>query len=403
MYQLEVKDSNTRRVLKVLKEKRELTRQDIAREAGMSIPTVTNNILRLAKEGIVEEAHVLASTGGRKPQTVRFLPDGRYSIGVQVSSDHYSVESKARIVLVDLDSKILHDDIFDYRQFGSADEIMAEVFRRVDSMLKQRGIGQEKVLGIGFSLPGTVNEKKKLLKFAPNIDSSLGMNALDFKRYEKDVDFPIYIENEANAAAYAEFMSSGAEERRNLIYLSVNRGISAGIVVRGHIYKGSNKQAGEFGHMAVAREGKRCTCGNTDCLETLCRHRSPYPKLHERSDSQIFDTRGFLLALRAGDRAALSVWDSYLDSFASGLRNILLFFDPDSVVIGGEISQFRDDLSAPSRTAYSLGMGCSVKIPLIFPYHGLGKTLRFSEPRGFPFSCFTMVNAGLFSRRHNGR
>ncbi len=388
MYQLEVKDSNTRRVLKVLKEKRELTRQDIAREAGMSIPTVTNNILRLAKEGIVEEAHVLASTGGRKPQTVRFLPDGRYSVGVQVSSDHYSVESKARIVLVDLDSKILHDDIFDYRQFGSADEIMAEVFRRVDSMLKQRGIGQEKVLGIGFSLPGTVNEKKKLLKFAPNIDSSLGMNALDFKRYEKDVDFPIYIENEANAAAYAEFMSSGAEERRNLIYLSVNRGISAGIVVRGHIYKGSNKQAGEFGHMAVAREGKLCTCGNTDCWELYAGTGALIRSYNERSDSQIFDTRGFLLALRAGDRAALSVWDSYLDSFASGLRNILLFFDPDSVVIGGEISQFRDELVGPLSDRVFSGDGLFGKDPFDISVSRLGENSSILGAAGLPLQLF---------------
>ncbi len=347
MYQLEVKDSNTRKVLMVLREKRELTRQDIAHETGMSIPTVTNNIVRLVKEGVVEEAHVLASRGGRKPQAVKFLPNAKFSFGVQISSDHYSAESKVRIVLVNLDTAILHDELFDYSRFADIDAIMEEINRRIGNILKEKGISASSVLGIGVSLPGPVHEKKKLLRWAPNIDPKFGMNALNFGKYEDLFEIPLYVENEANAAAYAELMNIMPTEKRNLIYLAVNRGISAGIIVRGHVYKGSSKRAGEFGHMAVAEQGTLCTCGNRDCWELYAATGVLIRSYNERSAAKISNTREFRTCLKAGDPVAQAVWESYIDYFAKGIRNILLFFDPDALIIGGEISQFKDELITP--------------------------------------------------------
>ena len=83
MDQEAIKDSNRKKILNLIVKKRELTKQSIAKEIGISIPTVIANINELLVEGLVEEAGVANSTGGRKPIIVRFLPNSKYSFGVE--------------------------------------------------------------------------------------------------------------------------------------------------------------------------------------------------------------------------------------------------------------------------------------------------------------------------------
>ena len=122
--QLMIKDRNTREILRVLQSKRELTRQDIARIVGISIPTVTNNINHLISEGVVAESKTMASTGGRKPHVLEFLPNSYHAIGIQVSSDHSGYFSKVKIILVNLDLRKVHEESFDYSTFDTFDQII---------------------------------------------------------------------------------------------------------------------------------------------------------------------------------------------------------------------------------------------------------------------------------------
>ncbi|MCF7943336.1 MAG: ROK family transcriptional regulator, partial [Spirochaetia bacterium] len=320
----------------------------IARIVGVSIPTVTSNLNRLIQEGVIAESHTMASTGGRKPQAVKFVPDSFFSFGVQISSDHSDNISKVRIILVNLDSKIVHEESFDYSSFTTFDQILNYVKLRLDQITTDNRISRGKVLGVGFSLPGTVDEQKKLLKWAPNIDPKLGMKDFSFKQFEKLFQIPILIENEANAAAYAECMRSAiTSTSKNLIYLAVNRGISAGLIVERRIFKGANKMAGELGHMAVSHDGKLCTCGNYDCWELYSGSGSIIRSYNKISSKSVQNSHQFLSILESRDKIALSVWNEYLDYFAQGLRNIILMFDPGSIVIGGEMSVFGDYLVKP--------------------------------------------------------
>ena len=93
-----IKDSNRKKILNLIAEKREYTKQSISKEIGVSIPTVISNINELIEEGLVEEAGVEGSTGGRKPIIVRFLPDSKYSFGVEFTLNN------VRVILTNLDS-----------------------------------------------------------------------------------------------------------------------------------------------------------------------------------------------------------------------------------------------------------------------------------------------------------
>ena len=342
-----IRDPNTRKILHLLMKRRELSKQQISRETGISIPTVTNKIERLIEQGIVEEAGVSVSTGGRRPMLIRFLPESRFAFGVDFASNHLTSSNKIRIVLINLDATIQQEVSFVYQKFKTVSEIMDHISNHTKKIADQNKIPWNRVLGIGISLPGTVNEKKKILELAPNLSPELGMSDLNFKNYEKLFPFPLYVENEANAAAFAELILGIAQDKRNLVYLSVNRGISAGIVVRGHLYKGNNKRAGTIGHFAVSCNGIRCTCGMLDCWEIYAASGALIRNYNKKSSTKIEDTKEFLWLLRKNDVLAREIWESYLDYLTFGISNILLCYDPHYIILGGEISQFEDLILEP--------------------------------------------------------
>jgi predicted NBD/HSP70 family sugar kinase len=344
-----IKDTNQKKILTLLMEKRELSKQEIAKETSLSIPTVTMNVSRLLELGLVEEAGVSASTGGRKPMIIRFLPNSRYAFGVDFSSNHLTSSSLIRVILVNLDAEILAEASFEYGDFSSVSQIIAHVKKVAEKILAERGIPQTLVMGIGFSLPGTVNERKLILEQAPNLPPDLGMNALDFSRFKRLFPFPIFIENEANAAAYAELLLGVARRKRSLVFLSINRGIGAGIVVGGHVFKGNNKRAGTVGHITVESQGVRCTCGRRDCWEIYAASGALIRNYRQVSGKKLRDTQQFQSLLESADTVALKVWDAYLDHLTIGINNIILSLDPQYIIIGGEISGFGDRLLEPLR------------------------------------------------------
>ena len=348
--QEKIRDANNRRILHLLMRERELSKQEMAKLTGLSVPTVTSIVTHLIEEGIVEEAGVAVSTGGRKPMITRFLPESRYAFGVDFSSNHLTSSNKIRVILINFDAVIKQEVAFDYEDFHSVGEIMIRIRQVTEEIVRTNGIPGNKILGIGISLPGTVNEKKKVLEMAPNLSPELGLKDIHFKQYEKLFPFPLFVENEANAAAFAELLFGVAKKKRNLVYLSLNRGIGAGIVVRGHIYKGSKKRAGEIGHMTVDSEGIVCTCGRRDCWEIYAASGALIRNYNKDSEDKLRDTQEFRSKLESGDSLAAEIWDVFLDYLVRGINNIILSFDPHYVIIGGEISEFGEALLEPLKT-----------------------------------------------------
>lgn len=329
-----IKDSNKKNILNLLYKKRELTKQEISKEVHISIPTVISNVNELISEGLVEEAGVADSTGGRKPVIVRFLPDSRYSFGVEFS------KQSIKVVLTNLDSKIIWQSEFEIGSYEDLNLVMDKVYEIITNALEVNGISRGNLLGIGFSLPGTVDEENLVLEAAPNIN----LEEIDFNRILSKFDVPIFIENEANAAAYAELTLGIAKEMKNLVYISVAEGIGTGIVIQDYLYKGKNKRAGEFGHMTVVPHGKKCNCGRNGCWELYASGRALLESYNETSQIKVNRLKDFLLMLNEKNSKALEVWSKYIDYLALGIQNIIMILDPHYIILGGEISQLDDVL-----------------------------------------------------------
>jgi predicted NBD/HSP70 family sugar kinase len=221
--------------------------------------------------------------------------------------------------------------------------LISTEIERIILMLR---IPAEKVLGIGFSLPGTVNQKKMTLELAPN----LGMKDIHFKPFESVFHYPIFIENEANAGALAELKLGKSSKSGDLVYVAIARGVGTGIIIHGKLYKGKNQRAGEFGHMAIVPGGKLCNCGRRGCWELYTSENAlinRYTEATGQNNPSEYKVSDFLKFLKAGDKIAQSVWSEYLDFFAIGIQNVMLGLDPQLILIGGEIGQFGNLLIEP--------------------------------------------------------
>lgn len=323
---------NKEKILRLLRKKKELTKQDISKEIGVSIPTVISNVNELLSENLVTEAKMADSTGGREPVAVSFLPDSRYVFGVDISPEN------VRVILTNLDFKIEYEEGFLIASLRNMETIMLRIKKIVDKIIETKKIDVKKILGIGFSLPGTVNEDKFILEVAPN----LGIRNVDFKQFGNMFEFPMFIENEANTGAIAELNLGIAKEMKDLVYISVSSGIGTGIVVRDNLYKGKNKRAGEFGHMTLVPGGKPCGCGRLGCWEMYASIKALLEEFNKQSEVHAGDLTSFFDILNSDNKIAKDCFDRYLNALAVGIQNIIIIFDPHYVVIGGEVSEFAD-------------------------------------------------------------
>lgn len=325
----DIKTNNKKRIINLLSKERELTKLDISRKLDISVPTVTTIVGELKEDGIVEEAGMATSTGGRKPVIIRFLPDSRYSIGIDLGKNY------VRAVLTNLDSKIIEERKIELAII-TENEVLSVMKALVEELLKAQQDIQNKLLGIGFSLPGIVNEKQLTLEVATNFR----LKNISFKELHSNFNLPIFLENEANAGALAESKLGVARELDNLIYISVTEGIGGGIFINNDMYKGRDRRAGEIGHMCIVKNGRQCNCGRKGCWETYASSRALIKDYNAKAMEEVKSLSQLLERYEADEKIAVEVVEQYIDNLAEGIQNLIFIFNPDYIVIGGDISKY---------------------------------------------------------------
>ncbi|MBX4262282.1 ROK family transcriptional regulator [Clostridium estertheticum] len=327
-----IKQINKKNIIQLLYKRSQITKQEISKELHISIPTVISNVNELIEEGYLDEAGVAESTGGRKPIIIRFLPDARYSFGVCITP------SKIRIVLINLKLQIIKEEEFKLsKKLESIDIMMNKIKQCIDELVDEFKIPKNKIIGVGFSLPGTVNEEKLLLVNAPN----LKLYNVDFKKYEKLYNYKLFIENEANAAAYAETFLNPGKVIKNLVFVSITEGIGAGIIINDNLYKGNNKHAGEFGHMTIVKDGELCNCGKRGCFELYASEKALISKYNEEFNVEDKNLKEFFRLTKTNGKAKEILYN-YIDYLAEGIKNIILITDPEEIIIGGKIAYYEE-------------------------------------------------------------
>jgi predicted NBD/HSP70 family sugar kinase len=214
------------------------------------------------------------------------------------------------------------------------------VIEGVTSLLQERQIPQDKILGMGLGLPGIVAYTSDEVVSAP----AWGWEPFPLKALlSAHVSFPLHTDNGAKTMALAEMHLNSGSPTETLATLQIGTGVGAGIIYEGKLYRGATNSAGEWGHTIMELDGQHCRCGRRGCLEAyvgapgIIRHLSELNTNHPLL--QIGDEVGTLLALiriaRNGDPVAIQVLHDAIHYLGAGVANLLNLFNPRRVIIGG--------------------------------------------------------------------
>lgn len=326
-----IKETNRKKIIALLLEKNEITKLDISRILDISITTVSTNITELKNEGIVEDVRSLESTGGRKAIAIKLDENCRYSIGVALTPNHI------KITLVNLKKEIFENIRIRHKNNG-IENLITIINENIDLVMKKYNLNSEKLLGVGFSLPGTVDFQKGIVKYS----YLLGIKDFNLKEKFEYLNVPIYVDNEANLSAYYEFLNR-KDMLKNLLYVSITDGLGLGIIINSKIYRGDNNSSGEFGHIKVSINGKKCKCGAKGCLEAYTSMNALIDSYNDASLEDISDIDEFEELYQQNDVLTKKVLDKYLKILGTGISNLIMLLDPNTIIIGGDINNLLND------------------------------------------------------------
>ena len=291
------------------------SKAEVSKNLNWSMPTVLSNINDLIAKGLIIETGEYESTGGRKAKSIGINPSYRYSVGIVITANHVG------IVLVNLKYEIVK--FRRVRMKFSPDASYCQDLSVLTSEFLKDTEYQDRILGIGISIPGIISQKAHLL---------IKSHALQLENYslsflEQAFDLPVYFENDANAAMMAEDMN----RYKNAIYLSLNNTLGGAFCIGGKLFQGENQKAGEFGHMILVPGGRKCYCGKKGCADAYC--------AASALTDEINSLETFMEQLKSGDEAAEEKWSEYLDMLAVLISNLRMAYDMD-IILGGEVGGY---------------------------------------------------------------
>ncbi len=226
-------------------------------------------------------------------------------------------------------------------------------------------VSRHEVSAVGIGAAGFVDETRSTVLFAPNLawrDEPVK------KRVEERIGRPVIVENDANAAAWAEAKLGAARDQRHVLLITVGTGIGAGVVLDGRLYRGRWGSAGEPGHYRVVPDGRLCGCGNRGCWEQYASGNALVAEARELARRapgaavRMLELGGGLpdgidgpvvtQAARDGEAGALSCFELIGSWLGHGLADLAAILDPGCFVIGGGVSEAGEMLLGPARAAY---------------------------------------------------
>jgi len=350
---------NTHLVLKTIYDGLEISRADIARETGLTRPTVSDVVSDLLDTGLVEEVGYGPSTGGKPPILLSVADDSRHLVGIDLASGEF------RGAVVNLRGEIRHRVVrpLDGQEGQAALELAYDL---IDNLVEGADVP---LLGIGIGTPGLMDTVNGVVRWAVN----LGWRDLSLRKLLEDrYDLPVYVANDCHAAALAEHTFGDNRDADNLVVIKVEHGIGSGILINGRLFYGDTFGAGEIGHVSVVENGEACRCGNVGCLETVASARaivnqaraiagedtaSELSQFSDRTDEITIDMVGE--AFDAGDAAVEKIVRDagrYLGQAAANLIGVL---STRRILIAGSMACFGDtflDTIRDEMAQRSLGM-----------------------------------------------
>lgn len=295
----------------------EVTKQDLASNLNLTLPTVTKNIDYLSELGLIEASGSRGQTGGRRAITYSLCSEAKVALGLDITKHHLGC------VAVDLNGKIIS-----FKRIWLVFEYTDSYFREVAEVLKdfiaKSEIEESKILGVGIGIQALVKSDNRTVFYSRIMD--FGSDAYDmFRRY---IPYDISMFNDAKASCFAEKWVN--KDIMNAFYILLSNNVGGAMIINGQVYSGNNFRAAEVGHITLVPQGRMCYCGQCGCVD-------PYLAATNLSQD---DLDGYFTDLRSTtDAKKLDNWDRYLDYMASAINNVRAIMDCD-IILGGYVGAY---------------------------------------------------------------
>ncbi len=340
-----LRELNRLRVVDALRSAGRLSRSDIARRTGLSRSTVSTLVGDLVERGfIVERADDALSgavpTQGRPPTMLSLDRSAGAAVGIDFDHD------RVRVAVSDLSRTVLAEamELVDVdHDAGRSMDLAASL---VDRALADAGIDATRVLGAGVAIAGPVDAARSALHPSSILPGWEGVDLAD--ELGARLGLPVHVDNDANLGALAEVTLGAGRDARTAAYLQVGGGVGAGLIVDGRPFRGAFGAAGEMGHVVVDDEGAICRCGNRGCLETVASGPA-LTRLLADSRNETLTVAQIIELAKDGDlgcRRAIADAGRHVGRAVGALCNL---FNPEMVVVGGELSAAGELLLGPLR------------------------------------------------------
>ena len=295
------------------------SRQAIADDLNLSLPTVTQNLKLLEEENLIERCGFFQSTGGRKCVAYSCVSTARVAIGVHITPH------SLRLVAVDMYGSIIKRQQLseDYRH---SDEYYQRFGAYVCTFVKSLNLSAKRVLGVGIALTALLSRDRK------HVSKSLllGSDEASLADFQAQLPYPCQLFHDSEAAADAELWFS--PNINDALYLGINYHLNGMLIMNRKIHAGKEYTGGLVEHLTLYPGGRDCYCGKKGCFTAYCSG-------HVLFDEAEGACENFFAALHSGDKEAITKWQHFLSDLSIAIGSLSALLDCD-IILGGTVGAY---------------------------------------------------------------
>lgn len=330
---------------------------ELAKELGLSVPTVTKLVNEMKEAGVVAEHGKMGSKTGRRSCYYGLNPSSGYFMGIDIHHQHVNM------ALMNFSGELIDELLYEPLPniYTQGNEALDAIVKIANSFLEDSGKSRDQIMNVCLSVPGRVNPRTGY-SFSIFSFSEIPISETMSER----LGIPVVIENDSRCMTYGEFLRGVASGKKNVLFINLSWGLGLGMLIDGELYEGQSGLAGELGHFPAFDNEIICHCGKKGCLETEVSGRAIqqilFKKMKEGENSILSEVvkiespddltlEAVISAVEREDLLCIETLENVGGKLGKWIAGLINIFNPQQVVIGGSLSRTNEYLRQPVQLA----------------------------------------------------
>ncbi len=344
-----VKQMNSAVVYKLIDQQGPISRIQISELSQLAPASVTKITRNLLARGLIKEVEQQESTGGRRATSIVAEYKAFRTLLIHLG------RQEIVLAMMDLSTKLLKKETFEFPDMVDITSLEGCLMNKLDTFIRENHKRHSELIAVGITVSGFVNSKN-LIENLPYLTLSEPWDLA--RRISERFKLPTFIGQDVRSLALAEHYFGVTKDCYDSLLLRIHRGVGAGIVINHEVFQGYKNNVGEIGHIQVDPLGKRCLCGNVGCLETVVSNSAIEDKMQKLLEDgyhskwlslESHDIEAICKASNKQDEVATELIEHVGVQIGRVLAMSVNMFNPEKIVISGEITQAKNILFAAIR------------------------------------------------------